>query len=383
MLSRAPWNPIGQVAEIDARPGLDLDLVDRADVPVEVIEEARLLQVLEGHVDVSRVVLAHAALEVAHGGERRRTRLGLGLAEAGDQQHDRGARRGDEEVLVPLLMEGRERIAEDRARVGRLLIHLLLQLILEELVELVVRVGLEVLEHLGGRCLLLVRVGHVERRGERSALAVEQELGEVARPGPLLGGDADELDRLVPDLAVDAEVDDPGALHRRGHGQDVVAGGLLDPRHDLLPVVEPIEGQRLDVDVGEHAVEAVAHLVGEAGHHGVDHDHRGDAQHHADDARQRDVPRPEIPPAEQVFVHLVDSLRMGRTAILGGRIVGWEKPTGATTWDSVGLTHPTGPKDWAASGGRGSRRGWWSGRAGPCKAGRCRCPGRRPAACRA
>ena len=35
------------------------------------------------------------------------------------------------------------------------------------------------------------------------------------------------------------------------------------------------------------------------GHHAVDHDHRGHAQHHADDRRQGDVARAEIPQSRE------------------------------------------------------------------------------------
>ena len=40
----------------------------------------------------------------------------------------------------------------------------------------------------------------------------------------------------------------------------------LDARHHLVGVVEAVEVARLDDDVGEDAVEPVAHLLGEAGH---------------------------------------------------------------------------------------------------------------------
>ena len=41
-------------------------------------------------------------------------------------------------------------------------------------------------------------------------------------------------------------------------------------------------------------------------HHAVDHDHRGHAQRHADDRRQRDVSRAKVTPAEEEFVHNVE-----------------------------------------------------------------------------
>ena len=101
----------------------------------------------------------------------------------------------------------------------------------------------------------------------------------------------------------------PGVSIVGAIASDLVAARLLHPGHHLLGVVEPVERGRLDHDVGEDAVQPVAHLVGEPGHDRVDHDHRGHAEHHADHAGQRDVAGAEIPPAEQVLVHVGHSFR--------------------------------------------------------------------------
>ena len=50
---------------------------------------------------------------------------------------------------------------------------------------------------------LLELLGHLERGLDRLVLVVEEELGEVAGLGPLLGLDADELDRPGDRLAAD------------------------------------------------------------------------------------------------------------------------------------------------------------------------------------
>ncbi len=301
----------------DTRPDLDLDLVDRARLALKVVELPPLLQLLERQVDVHRVILTHPALEVADrrgGGE---SGLRLGLPVTGEQQPDLRARPGEVDVLVILAVIGRQRVAEDHAGVGCLLLHVILQRLDDLAVVGVLRVEVRVLEDLTGGGLLPVGFGHLERRGDRLAMRVAQELGEIARLGPLGRDDADELHRPGHHLAIDAEVEDAGAFHRRGHSLDVLAGDLLDPRHDLLPVVEAIQRERLDDDVGEHPVQPLLHLVGEPRHDRVDHDHRRDAEHHADDARQRDVPGLQITPAEDVLVHRTASLQGHWSLVIG------------------------------------------------------------------
>ena len=104
-------------------------------------------------------------------------------------------------------------------------------------------------------------------------------------------------------------MEDSGRFHGRRLGDHVVAADLLDPGHHLVGIIESIERDAFDHHVGEHAVQAVAHFLAEARHHRVDHDHRGHAQHHADHARQRDIVRLQVSPAEQVFIHVRDSFR--------------------------------------------------------------------------
>ena len=74
-------------------------------------------------------------------------------------------------------------------------------------------------------------------------------------------------------------------------------------RHVPVGVGDAVERAALEHDVREDAVDPLLHLVREAFHHGVDDDHRRHAEHHADDRHQRDVARPQIPPAKQKFVH--------------------------------------------------------------------------------
>ena len=95
----------------------------------------------------------------------------------------------------------------------------------------------------------------------RLALVVEEELGEVARlaPAPRAATPMSCTWRVI-ELAAELELQHAEGFHRRGHRRDLVAGDLLDPRHHLVGVVEAVEVVRLDDDVGEEAVQPVAHL---------------------------------------------------------------------------------------------------------------------------
>ena len=93
---------------------------------------------------------------------------------------------------------------------------------------------------------------------------------------------------------------------------DVVAAGAADLLHVPLRVLEAGEGMALEDDVGEDPVDPRLHLVGEAGHHGVDDDHRRHAKSHTDDARQGDPAGAEVAPAEEEGVQGDQSSVCGR-----------------------------------------------------------------------
>ena len=186
--------PVGQPIEIRSRPDLDLDLVDGPPT-VGANQQSRLLQLLERNIDVGRVILAHAALEVADDRERVETRLRL-LAGHGESQADLGAEVREEDVRLTLpRVPCRQRIADDRALIGNLLAPLDLELLLQGSFESVFRFPFDLLQTGPGRRDLLEPLGHLERRLDLRALLVEEELGEVAGLGPFLGPNADDLDR--------------------------------------------------------------------------------------------------------------------------------------------------------------------------------------------
>ena len=95
--------------------------------------------------------------------------------------------------------------------------------------------------------------------------------------------------------------------------QTMIAGGNPpDLFHVPRRVGHPVETAALERHVGQDAVDAVFHLGREARHHRIDNNHRRHTQHHANDRRQGNVPRAEVTPAEEQFVHggekwLVDS----------------------------------------------------------------------------
>lgn len=73
-------------------------------------------------------------------------------------------------------------------------------------------------------------------------------------------------------------------LDHRRQRFDVVAAHFADDRHPAIRVMHAVKAVSLDDDIGEDAVNPAPHLRAEARHHAVDHDHRGHAEHHADDA---------------------------------------------------------------------------------------------------
>ena len=72
-------NLLGEPVERNAGPDLDLDLVD-CSAAVGVNQLALILQAFERHINVCRIVFAHAALEVTDDRERVVPSLGLDLA---------------------------------------------------------------------------------------------------------------------------------------------------------------------------------------------------------------------------------------------------------------------------------------------------------------
>ena len=131
-----------------------------------------------------------------------------------------------------------------------------------------------------------------------------QVLGEIADPCVSLFIDADEHDLPRALLAVELEAEDGRRVNCRRHAGNRVAGDAADLLHVPGGVRKTLGGVRFEHDVGENAVDAIPHLVGEAGHDAVDDDHRRHAEHHADNRSQRDIPRPQIPPAKQDLVHV-------------------------------------------------------------------------------
>ena len=143
-----------------------------------------------------------------------------------------------------------------------------------------------------------------------------QVVAEIAHLGVRLLVDADEVHLPRHPLAADLKAEHGRHDDRWRHAGDRVAGDAADLVHVPIRIVKAVHPVAFDHQVREDAVNAVLHLTVEAGHHAVDHDHRGHAERNADDRRQGDVTRAQIPPAEQKFVHrpILGKERAGRTA---------------------------------------------------------------------
>ena len=115
--------------------------------------------------------------------------------------------------------------------------------------------------------------------------------------------DADQRDRVMNVLPAVLEAQHPVHLDGRGDTRHVLPDQAADESLMSLRVRFAVGAPRLDDDVGEHALDALAHLAAEPGHHRVDHDHRGHSQRDTDDAGESDVARPQITLAEKQFVH--------------------------------------------------------------------------------
>ena len=134
-------------------------------------------------------------------------------------------------------------------------------------------------------------------------VGVLQVAAKVADGGVGRFVDADQADLAGDVLIAAGEAEHRGDVDGRRHAGDVLAGDLADLLHVVIGVGDAVERAAFEDDVGEDAVDAILHLVGEAFHHGVDDDHRRDAEHHADDRDERDVASAEVAPAEEEFVH--------------------------------------------------------------------------------
>ena len=89
--------------------------------PRTSLQQAQVLQAVERHINVGRIVFAHPALEVTDDRERVEATLGLELACWGNRRPTLRTGRRDEDIgQVLAAMMGRECIAQDRAVVGGL-----------------------------------------------------------------------------------------------------------------------------------------------------------------------------------------------------------------------------------------------------------------------
>ena len=123
-------------------------------------------------------------------------------------------------------------------------------------------------------------------------------------------------------------------MHGGCQAFQVVAQDVMDFGRDCHGVVDAVEALRSDDDVREDSVQPVVHLGSEARHDAVDHDHRCDTQHYADDGRQRDIPCAQVARGKKKFEHRqsfglvsIDSLRLILAASLQFAVlVGEDRP---------------------------------------------------------
>ena len=130
-----------------------------------------------------------------------------------------------------------------------------------------------------------------------------EEFSEIAhaRFGAFIhADDADLLGQLGLTLAA-VNVEDAGFVGQNAHGgadrgyaDDLVAECVSDALHLPLRVVKAVGAGAGDRQVAHDAVDSGLHFVGEPGHDAVHDDHRGHAEHDADDRRQHDVARPQV-----------------------------------------------------------------------------------------
>ena len=274
-----------------------------------------MLQVIERHEYGTGVVLAHFRLGVADDHETIVDRQQLGPADG--RQSDLVAGEEEEAVLVDhcavgevfLVTKACDGVADDRAadRFGRA----------GPLFRRWRGVRIEVLD--SGRRRerhlphLVAGQGlgpRLETRWDRVAPLVLQELLEAAHRRPALWIDTDQLHLLgydgVTDRAWDGELHEGEDLDRRRYRLHVLADiRLADAAHLAFGVGKPLHLDRLDDDVGQHAVQPVAEFGAEPGHDAVDDDQGRHAEHDADDAHQRQVAGQQVTPAEEEFVHPV------------------------------------------------------------------------------
>ena len=128
-------------------------------------------------------------------------------------------------------------------------------------------------------------------------------LADVADVGLGLLVDADHLYQFGDRLAAIFDMNHRRDLDRRRHAGNRISHRRADPRHLILRVGHALRTACPDCHVRQNPLDTVLHLGRETVHHTIDHDHRGHAQHHADDRRQCDVASPKITPAEEEFIH--------------------------------------------------------------------------------
>ena len=110
---------------------------------------------------------------------------------------------------------------------------------------------------------------------------------------------SDKRDRARDPLTTTSEMHEAENLDGHTDRLDLIAGRLHGELPMELGIGLTIEAVGFNNDVSENAVDPLAHLIREAGHDTVDHDHRGHAEHHADNAGQSDIAGPQITDAKQ------------------------------------------------------------------------------------
>src|SRR5262245_31571192 len=136
-------------------------------------------------------------------------------------------------------------------------------------------------------------------------VVISQMFGQIAdfRLAGRFDPDDGHRPRDVLTRAAPLKAEHPVDFDSRTHGFDIFANLFPNATHLQFGIGGTVHADRFDDHVGQDPVNALAHLSAEPGHDAVDHDHRGYAEHHADDARQGNVAGPQIPGTEEQFVH--------------------------------------------------------------------------------
>ena len=115
--------------------------------------------------------------------------------------------------------------------------------------------------------------------------------------------DSDQRDGMMNVLSAIFEAQHAVDFNRRGDACDIFADQLLYDSLMQFRIQLAIVVAGFDDDVGENPLDSHPHFTAEACHHGIDHNHRGDAKSHADDTRQSDVTSSQVPLTQKQFVH--------------------------------------------------------------------------------